>query len=112
MVKCITFGTWNPNYKYIFITILFIALYSIINGIGYDSNPNYYINFLPVGKLSSHYLFHEIILYFVCIIVSCIFILYEKISEYKSKKEIEKEKLTSKKENPFNSYIDLINTEL
>ena len=113
MVKCITFGTWNSNYKYIFITILFIALYSIINGIGYDSNPNYYINFLPVGKLSSHYLFHEIILYFVCIIVSCIFILYEKFFDYKNKKEMGKENIILKKQNSFNSsYIDLIKTEL
>ena len=87
MSKYITFGNWNSNYKYIFISIIFIALHYIIGGIGYDSNPHYYIDFFPIGEFSGNYLIHETYLYFVCIIVSFIFIFFEKYLNYKRKKE-------------------------
>ena len=87
MSKYITLGSWNSNYKYIFITYIFLVLYGILNGTGYDSNPDYYINILPSGQFSAHYLIHQIYLYFICIIFSVIIILFETFLEYKRKKE-------------------------
>ena len=78
MMKYISFGKLNPNYKYILFYIIFLTLYKIPAGYGFDGNKELSTKFFKNGKFGSNYLIHEIFLYLVCIIVSCILILIEK----------------------------------
>lgn len=112
MPKCISFGSWNQNYKYIFISIIFIALFNIIDGIGYDLNPEYFIIFFNNGIFSNNYLIHQIFLYLGSILVSCVFILIEKIIDYKEKKEKRKIKEVTYDKNSYKNYLNLIYKEI
>ena len=87
MIKLITCGELNPNYKYIFYSIIFLGLYKISTGFGFDGNKELSTQFFKNGKFGSNYLIHEIFLYLVCIIVSCILILIEKKYIFKKKNE-------------------------
>ena len=91
MTKCITCGSWNSNYKYIFFSIIFLALYKLTVGFGYDANKNYSTRFLNNGKFSSNYMIHEVYLYIANIIIAFIMILIEKISIFSEKKQKQKE---------------------
>ena len=91
MTKCITCGSWNSNYKYIFFSIIFLALYKLTVGFGYDANKNYSTRFLNNGKFSSNYMIHEVYLYIANIIIAFIMILIEKISIFSDKKQKQKE---------------------
>ena len=54
MAKYITCGKWNPNYKYIFFTIIFLAIYKISLGFGYDGNKELSTKFLKNGKFDKN----------------------------------------------------------
>jgi len=119
MAKYITCGKWNPNYKYIFFTIIFLAIYKMALGFGYDGNKELSTKFIKNGKFGSNYLIHENFSYLFCIIVSCILILIEKKCIFKKKNknnEIEKNKnnnlLSVKNVNPSDGDIDLIYTKM
>lgn len=92
MKKYITFGNWDPNYKYIFLSILFLALYKMSVGFGLDGNPKYSFRLFNNKTFSANYLIHDIFLYFMSIIVSVIIIIIETISKNKLKKEKLKER--------------------
>jgi len=83
MKKCITFGKWDPNYKYIFLSILFLALYKMTTGISLDGNPNYSFKFYDSRTFSANYLIHDIFLYFICIVISVVMALVEKIINFR-----------------------------
>ena len=92
MKKCITFGKWDPNYKYIFLSIIFLALYKMTTGISLDGNPNYSFRFYDSRTFSANYLIHDIFLYFICIIISIFIVLIEKIMNLRLGEEKIKEK--------------------
>ena len=111
MSKYISFGSWTSNYKYLFITSIFLALFNFFNGIWYDSNSDYSINLFPTGKFSAHFLIHQMYLYFVCFLAACIIIILENILDFQNKKE-KRESSTLIEPSSLNTYINLIGTKL
>ena len=87
MIKLITCGELNPNYKYILYSIIFLGLYKTSTGFGFDGNKELSTQFFKNGKFGYNYLIHEIFLYLVCIIVSCILILIEKKCIFEKKND-------------------------
>ena len=107
MIKLITCGELNPNYKYILYSIIFLGLYKISTGFGFDGNKELSTQFFKNGKFGSNYLIHEIFLYLVCIIVSCILILIEKKCIFEKKNDN-----NEIKENNIKNILSLTNTNL
>ena len=69
------------KFSYIFLSIFFLLLYRIFVGLSFDKNSNYQVKIFDNKIFSNHFLIHEIYKYLFCIIVSCVLILVEKISQ-------------------------------
>ena len=107
MTKYITCGKLNPNYKYILYSSIFLTLYKTSTGFGFDGNKELSTQFFKNGKFGYNYLIHEIFLYLVCIIVSCILILIEKKCIFEKKNDN-----NEIKENNIKNILSLTNTNL
>lgn len=100
MAKYIKFGKWNKQFKYIFLTILFILLNDYLNGFNYE---NIFLTMKIFdfeglnSNFSSHKIIHQFFSYIGLLIIAICFYKYENKIKYK--------KYEPKKENPIESDI-------
>lgn len=85
MKKYITFGNFNPNYKFILSFLIFSLVYNFLFGfqVGFKNES---IRFLPENEFRYHNLIHDIFNYFGVLIISLILLLVEEINSKKNKK--------------------------
>ena len=100
MAKYIKFGKLNKQFKYIFLTILFILLNDYLNGFNYE---NIFLTMKIFdfeglnSNFSSHKIIHQFFSYIGLLIIAICFYKYENKIKYK--------KYEPKKENPIESDI-------
>lgn len=89
MKKYISFGNFNPNYKFILSFLIFSLIYNFLFGfqLGYKYES---IRFLPENEFRYHNLIHDIFNYFGIMIISLILLLVEEINSIKNKKNEKK----------------------
>ena len=110
MQKCISCGNWNKNYIFIFLSIVCLLIWKIFTGYAFDDETKYELKFLDTEKFSFHYLIFQIASYFFCMILSCIFLLKEKIEKKYNKAIKIKNNLSisSQRKTSFVSELNLI----
>ena len=84
MSKWITIGNCNKRYFIIFGAISLLLLDKFTFGFIFDGEKEFEIKIFENGVFSEHYLIHQIIKYFSCILFSLGFIIYETIDKNKN----------------------------
>ena len=96
MAKCITFGKYNKNYKYIIIYIIFRSIYEYFLG---DAYPEYMrISFLKSNNFPDYVIVIDIFKYFFMLILGLILLKIELKNNSSTQNDSEKQKLNENEE--------------